>query len=131
MQTSQQHSVSDAIELLCPRAMEELFELLQHDRGAVVQILEMFLTEAPDTQRRLSATEAEARRAVHSLRGTAAAVGALRLSSLCSRVDSAGEVPIEPCALEAIRCELTRASRAVQVAIERIVGPSTERHPGV
>ncbi|MEK6985065.1 MAG: Hpt domain-containing protein [Candidatus Thermoplasmatota archaeon] len=95
--------------LLDPTPLANLLADIGGDRATLAAILAQFLEEAPAnlaTLRQSSAAgeAAEARRAAHSLKSTAAQMGAMRLSELCRDIEhaaAAGTLPT-PQALDAL-----------------------------
>jgi CheY-like chemotaxis protein len=109
-----------AEEVLDPTSVARLIETLGSKGPALVtQLLAIFFEETPtllaSLRRALDAGEAdEARRAAHSLKSNAAALGALRLSSACREVES-----------RTAAGDLT-AAVALLPDVEREHGPATE-----
>lgn len=94
---------------LDPAPLANLLADIGGDRATLAAIIAQFLAEAPDnlaTLRRSAAAgeTAEARRAAHSLKSTAAQMGAMRLSETCRDIEqgaAAGNLPT-PQSLDAL-----------------------------
>jgi HPt (histidine-containing phosphotransfer) domain-containing protein len=91
------------------------------DKGLVVEIVDTFLVDAMRLEEHLRAGEtSEARsfvRALHTLKSSAAIVGALRLADLCRQAEEAarlGDVAGAKARVPAVLEELGRASAALR-----------------
>ena len=109
-------------EPLDPTAMDRLLEMCGGDRGFVGELIDEYLSDAPELLTRLrDATGDDLVRAAHTLKNTSATFGAGRLAAICSDLERAAKDGGHPADLvAAAEGEYADVRSALQAERERL-----------